>query len=131
MFSFFNKGSGTRKLILNFESLDLSTPSFCIGELKKHKERICRKSGLSKKEFEEALNGIKIFVRVIAIDEYKDFIKEATRISPDPDDTEFFALALKLDCPIWSEDRLLKQQPRVKILSTGELMKLLDIGTKP
>ena len=53
LFSFFKKESETRRLILNFEILELVTPSFCINELNEHKELICTKSRLSDSEFEE------------------------------------------------------------------------------
>lgn len=51
---------------------------------------------------------------------------EAKETSPDPKDMEYFGLALKFksDC-IWSEEDLLKEQDRVKVLKTDELSKLL------
>ncbi|PIN85274.1 MAG: hypothetical protein COV47_03030 [Candidatus Diapherotrites archaeon CG11_big_fil_rev_8_21_14_0_20_37_9] len=42
------------------------------------------------------------------------------KISPDPKDVPYFALALKLRCPIWTNDKLLKKQKKVKIISTSE-----------
>ena len=39
---------------------------------------------------------------------------------------KYFALALKLNCPIWSEDKALKKQSKVKVYSTSELLK--EIG---
>ena len=58
-------------------------------------------------------------------EDIKEFFKEACKISPDSDDIEYFALALKLNCPIWSEDKALKKQSIVKVYSTSELIKLL------
>lgn len=54
-------------------------------------------------------------------EEYSKFLPEGRKISPDPDDSDFFALALKLDCPIWSEDKKLKEQSRIRVLNTREL----------
>ncbi|MAG78609.1 hypothetical protein CL616_04570, partial [archaeon] len=50
------------------------------------------------------------------------FIKKAEKISPDINDTEYFALAIALGFPIWSNDKLLKTQKLVKIYSTTELL---------
>jgi len=41
----------------------------------------------------------------VPVSEYKDFRQEAESISPDPNDMQYFALALKLCCPIWSNDK--------------------------
>jgi len=125
LFSFFRKDSTTRRLILNFEILELSTPSFCLDELREHRELVCEKSALSDQEFEEALNALSIFVRVFPHNEYKEFMRDARDISPDTDDIDLFALALKLGCPIWSEDGRLKDQSKVKVFSTRELIELL------
>lgn len=45
------------------------------------------------------------------------------KISPDPNDADYFALALMLKCPIWSNDKELLKQNVVRIYSTGELIK--------
>lgn len=125
LFSFFREGSGTRRLILNFESLELLTPGFCIDELNKYKGLICKRANLSNKGFKDTLRDLGIFVKVLSLNEYAEFTGESKEISPDPDDVDFFALALKLNCPLWSEDKELRRQSRVKVLSTKELLKLL------
>jgi len=51
-------------------------------------------------------------------------LNEAEKISPDKDDVIYFALALKLNCAIWSNDKNLKEQNRIKIYSTSDLGKL-------
>ena len=130
LFSFFREGSETRKLVLNFELLELFTPSFCVDELREHRALICKKSALSDRGFEEALDGLLMFVKVSPPSEYKELFRAAKEISPDPDDIDLFALALKLNCPIWSQDKELGEgQSEVKVLSTMKLIELL--GTKP
>lgn len=62
-------------------------------------------------------------IEFVPVEEFKDFLKEAELVCPDPDDIEYFALALKLNCPIWSEDKRLKKQSKVKVFSTSELLK--------
>jgi predicted nucleic acid-binding protein len=41
----------------------------------------------------------------------------------DPDDSEFVALALKLDASIWSHDRHFQAQDRIKIATSGDILK--------
>ena len=36
----------------------------------------------------------------------------------------YFALALKLNCGIWSNDKKLKNQDKVKVYSTEDLLKI-------
>lgn len=66
-------------------------------------------------------------VEFIPVSEFKDFLKEAESVCPDTDDIEYFALALKFNCSIWSNDKLLKNQPKVKVFSTSELIKELGL----
>lgn len=51
-----------------------------------------------------------------------EYYQESSDTSPDPDDKMYFALALKLNIPIWSNDKELKKQKRVKVYTTEELI---------
>ena len=61
-------------------------------------------------------------IKLIPYEEFKSFIAKAEKISPDPKDTEYLALALKLNCILWSNDKKLKTQDKVKVYSTEDLM---------
>jgi predicted nucleic acid-binding protein len=126
LFSFFKRESVTRWLLTNFELIEPVTPSFCIEELTEHKGLICAKSKVSASEFEEVLGDLLIFVKVIPLSEYRTFLSGAKSISPDPDDIELFAVALKLDCPIWSNEKAFKNQSKVRIYTTSELLALVS-----
>lgn len=52
---------------------------------------------------------------------------QAQSITPDKYDQDYFALALKLGCPIWSNDKALKGQKRIKVYSTKEVADLIGI----
>ena len=53
-----------------------------------------------------------------------DLVLDAKHISPDVKDVPYFAAALKLKIPIWSNDAALKQkQDAVKVYSTKEVAK--------
>lgn len=64
-------------------------------------------------------------INVFATPELTPFMKKAKLLSPDPNDCPYFALALKLGCPIWSNDKRLKTQYNVKVYSTEDLVGLI------
>ncbi|HII61102.1 PIN domain-containing protein [Pyrococcus horikoshii] len=46
----------------------------------------------------------------------------------DRDDAPYFALALKINAGIWSYDKKLYNQKKVKIFTTGELFEIIRKG---
>ena len=118
--------SGRTCDLLFVDGLRLSAPEFLLVELKKHREDILEKSKLSAPEFDLALSLISSRIRLIPFSEFDRFISKAKEISPDPDDTEYLALALKLSCAVWSNDKLLKKQDLVKVINTSELLDMLN-----
>ena len=108
LFSFFKKESTTRKLIALVELFELYTLKSRIEELKRYKEVICKKAGITQREFNKSLKELKIFVEIIDDEKVKEFGKEALKISPDREDAPLFALALALNCEIWSNNKRLK-----------------------
>ena len=128
LFSIFKKDSFTRELITNYifrKIFELYSPEACFKELIEIKEEICEKFGILTKDFEEILNEIKSrsIVKFVPEIEYEEYLSKAKNISPDPEDIPIFALALKLNCPIWSNDKRLKKQNVIKVYSTRELIK--------
>jgi predicted nucleic acid-binding protein len=120
IFSFFNVHSKARELSL-IPNLDLHSPSFSLKEIEKHKSKILKNFSLVESQYLLVLKLLKIVIKFVEESKYSEFLSEAEEISPDPNDVDFFALALKLNCPIWSGDKKLKGQSRVKILETKEL----------
>ena len=115
------KGACT-KLFFNKE-LELYSPEYLIIELEKHKKEILSKTKRTQEEFCQLLDLIMRRVKIVNECYYLSFIEEAKNISPDPFDVPYFALALKLECFIWSEDKKLKEQTIIRVLSTKDLFK--------
>ena len=117
----------TRELILN-EKLSLYVPETIITEFLEHIKEIELKAKVSSKLLKERAKEILRMANIKTIDEenLKNEMFKACEISPDPDDAIYFALAIKLNCPIWSNDKKLKQQDIIKIYSTHELFRLLE-----
>lgn len=123
LFSFFNAKSTARR-IATLPELELYSPEFSFSELEKHKSDIINKFNLTGTQYSLILSFMKSVINFVELEEYEDEIKRAKEISPDPDDVDFFALALKLDCPLWSNDSKLKEQKIVKVLSTKDLSEI-------
>lgn len=123
LFTFFWKASSTGRLLVKQE-FDFFSPELALEEINEHRDEILRKTGISSKQFKELRKDLAIFIEFIPLEEYSLFLQKALVI-PDKDDIDFLALALKLDCPVWSNDKDLKQQSLVKVFSTKELIEFL------
>lgn len=116
--------STTRNLFLRAD-LELYLPDFSLGEIQKHKQTYMEKAGLNENEFDMVLRTALESFKVVALQEYEIFERQAKEISPDNTDWPFFALALQKNYPVWSNEKRLKKQSRVIVYSTEELLRLL------
>lgn len=116
----------TRDLIF-LSNLSLFAPEYLMEEIEKHKTEIIKKSDLDGESFEIAKSLILSKIKLIPFSEFESSINKAKAVCPDPNDTEYFALALSKNIPIWSDDKALKQQSGIKIYSTSELLKEFNI----
>ena len=116
--------SGTTRNILLLSDYDFYAPEFSIQEFKKHLPELQKKTGLKYKELNAILNELLDVsgIKLIPFEEFKNKRKLAKSISPDPDDIAYIALALHLGCALWSNDKALKKQSRVKVITTKEVI---------
>ena len=124
LISFFNEKSTARELVTS-TSLDICSPKFALHEINKHKQDILEAFSISDAQFSFILRLMTSAVHFTRTEEYRQFLSRAIRVCDDKDDIDFFALALKLGCPLWSNERKLGRQPKVKVFSTAELLELL------
>ena len=125
LFTFFWKNATATDLFV-FQNLELCSPEFALEEIQKYKQEIVRKAKMTDTEFREIKKELQLLIAFVAIEEYMNYFQNAAKISPDKEDVDFFALALLKDCPIWSNDKKLKEQNEVKILTTKEVIELFD-----
>ncbi len=119
------KESKTHELIFD-ERLHLFTTEFFFTEFKEHSEEIQEKTEKTEEELNNLLDVLKKNITIVPLEELLPYLDEAEKISPDSDDVAYIALALKLKCAIWSQDRKLKEkQNKVQVYSTGDLVKML------
>jgi len=126
------RDSTIRKILLE-KDFNLYAPPFILEEVYEHSDEIRIKTGLNQnlliKKIKEIFALSKI--QIISSFEIKSFLKEAKEISPDRDDVEYVALALKMNCSIWSEDKELRKIQKVQIINTKELMSKLRNENQP
>lgn len=121
LFAALIKVSATSDLIVD-NSLNLVSVEFIFEEFEKYKDIIKKKTERTEEEFERFMEIIQKRIKLIPYEEFKSFMTEAEKVSPDPKDAEYLALALKLNCALWSNDKKLKTQDKVKVYSTEDLM---------
>ncbi len=120
------RGRQTKKLdILFSDKINLFAPSILFSELEEHAEEIKLKSKFSDTDFTLFIALIELMIKVVPEKDFSKKLQEAKKISPDEKDIPYFAVALKLNCDIWSGDKKLKEQPSVRVLNTKELLELL------
>ena len=121
------KNSITRKLLMS-EELILIAPEFLLEETEKYFGYLSEKTKLEKNLIKELLSEIieKAEIKIFPAEEFKEKLKEAAEFSADPKDSMYFALALKEKAIIWSNDKALKKQNKVKVITTEELKKEIE-----
>jgi len=124
LFSALIKKSIAAELLFE-EGFSLFTPEFIMEEFLKYEEVLLKKTSRTKDDFIQVIHMLKDIIAVIPEEEYSSRMYDAKKISPDENDVMYFALALKLKCGIWSNDKKLKQQDKIEIISTHELIKLI------
>jgi predicted nucleic acid-binding protein len=107
--------------------LSLFAPQLLFEELKSNKEEIMEKSRLNEDEFEWLYVILKHNIKIIPEEEFLKYREKADEICPDPKDIVYFALALYLNCPIWSNEKKLKEQNEVIVYATHDLMILFGV----
>lgn len=105
--------------------LSLYAPEFILEELLKYAEEISVKTHRSLESLSLMISEILSLVQIVQRDEIEPFIDKVRSISPDPKDDVYLALALKLACPLWSNDAKLKEQKAVKVYSTEDILRML------
>lgn len=119
------KDSHTRHFLI-LRKHSFYVPEFVFEEIQEHIEEITQKSSLSEDIIKEVLDQIILLanITIIPFEDFKEFENEAIALSPDIDDIAYVALALKLKCPIWSNDKDLKKSLKeIKVYNSEEILK--------
>jgi len=127
LFSALIRDSFTRRLILEYGKQFLF-PEFIFEEMEKHKDELFRKSGMTTEDLNQLLQLIIKKILIVPNSILIPYREEALEIIKeiDIDDVLFIACALAYPNSIlWSNDKDLKKQNKVTVLSTAEIIKVL------
>ncbi len=116
-------GGKARNVFLS-EKTVFYTTSFNFMEVQRYLPHFSREKGIPAGDIYLALSTLP--VNVCIEDFYRTRLHQAERLigKRDPDDRHLLALALRLQCPIWSNDRDFDGLG-VQVISTEELLKML------
>ncbi len=122
IFSALIKKSKTRDIILS-DLFELYAPEYIFNEITKHKELLLKKSKLDRGNFDALLLLLQKHIHLVSKDKYNEKMAIAEDILRNIDitDSPFLALALALNCSIWSNDGHFKQQDKVLVYTTKDM----------
>jgi predicted nucleic acid-binding protein len=120
------KNSTVRGIIMG-SNHEFLVPAHLIDETREHLDEVEEKSGLSRSEIESVLDALLGRTRFVEEGQVLSRWREAEKAmnKVDEDDVPFVAAALAARCDgIWSDDRHLKRQSKVRVWTTREVVRL-------
>ncbi|MEK6860233.1 MAG: PIN domain-containing protein [Nanoarchaeota archaeon] len=125
LISFF-RDNPVRFIIINSQlfNIELYSPEHCWKELLNIKLSVSKYSKLSLEKIELVFEELKNFINIIPDELAISFKSQAEKLIHDKD-VPIFALALKLNCPIWSNEPAFKEQSKIKVFNNRDIIELL------
>lgn len=108
--------------MLACKKFDFYAPEFIFVELETYRDILKEKGKLNDLEFDLVIAELCKKIKPTSYLEFCHLLSHARRICPDKNDVMYFALAMKLNCPLWSNDKRLKTQNFVRVYSTEEML---------
>ena len=122
------KDAITRELMLD-PRLTLVAPEHLLSEtsnLLKKSSSLRKRIGLPHQELQLLFEVLTQEIQTKPHAEYKLRMKEAITIAPHKEDAPYMAVALALNMPIWSNDKGMHAQTRVRVYTTRRVLKILE-----
>jgi predicted nucleic acid-binding protein len=120
------KDSVVRGILLR-SSHEFLIPEHAIDETRKHLGTVAEKSGLSASEINSVIGTLLVSIKVVPAEKVVSKWKEAEDIMArvDMGDVPFVAAATSVSCDgIWSDDKHLRRQDKVRVWTTKEIVGL-------
>lgn len=116
----------TQKLLFS-GFFDCHAPEHLMGEIENNRRDILRKSGFEEGFLDSVIRLVYGKITFVPLSEFVVFKLAALELCPKghEKDWPFFALALKLECGLWSQDAALKNQKTVEVFTTGDIIRVL------
>jgi predicted nucleic acid-binding protein len=113
--------------ILLRSSHEFLIPEYAIDETRKHLGMVAEKSGLSESEINSVIDALLVSIKVVPAEKVVSKWKEAGDLMAgiDAGDAPFVAAAMSASCDgIWSDDKHLRRQDKVRVWTTKEIVGL-------
>ena len=123
------KDGTVRDLLLNTEEIDFYAPLYVKEEVLRQLPRIVARARIPSATIEAILSDILDAIDLLPPGTYAARMTEARRLAKaagDEGDSEYVALCLALECPIWALDRDFDRIPAVRVLSTRDINAIHD-----
>jgi len=126
LFASFIKNNLTRAIMLK-KPFSFYSPEYLVDEFFEHLEELANKTRISPRTLKGKVKELLRLsdIKLVEKRDFEEYLEKAEKIIFDSDDVAYVALALKLNCAIWSNDKRLKEQNKVKVYSTEDLIDLL------
>lgn len=111
-----------------FGTVRFLVPEFFWEELENHFDRVLELSRPKREELKEMLEIVRAQTITVPKETFKDKLEEAKRVSPDPLDVPYVALALALNVPLVTGDKKLireLQERGIKVVTVRELYEVV------
>ena len=122
------KDSTARKILLS-APIDFYVPEFAFEEIEEHINELSNKNKLPADTNREVLDIIRGHLHIVKKEDIENVYSEAEEIMKDidVDDSACLAAALSMECDgIWSHDRHLTKQDRVRIWLIKDLVHFIE-----
>ncbi len=128
LFAIMIKKGVTEKILLANE-LHCYAPEYLFAEFKEHEKEIMKITHRDRADFLRLIDILERRIELIPIGEFKHSLKEAEALLTDKDDAAYLAVCLAKKMPLWSNDNHFKNQNKVIVFTTQDLIRHFEIGT--
>jgi len=128
----FMKSATTRELLLD-PRLQLFAPEHLLIETSRHlfhNASLQKRIGLAKSDLQFIFEQLTLGIRTVPLEDYTGRMPEALALAAHAEDAPYLALALRKGIPLWSNDKGMKFQSKVKVYTTTQLIQELSFDSK-
>lgn len=124
LFSAAIRDSATATLILH-DDLRLHAPAYLFEEFETYRGTLLDRTHREPQDFTRFVEILRGRISIVQRSAFEHHERTAENVCPDPGDVPYFALALALEARLWSDDRALRDQSAVPVVTTTELLERL------
>lgn len=129
LFELLKKDSIAANLFFN-RKVKLYAPETLLKDFENYGEIVKTKTGRSAFEFEKFMSLLRKRIRKVRLQNFKHYISSAQQITAEESDHIYYALAMHMKCPVWTNNMQMKGQRHILAYTTSEVMGLVQKESK-